>query len=226
MHLVGNIHLIAGSPEVIPDVLALLQGEGIAVANNPDVYVRTYLQFGIDEARSLRERASSRAIQNDRRIFIVATPSMTNEAQNALLKTLEEPPADALFFFILPAPEALLPTLRSRAQVLRIGKDRAQEGIADAKIFFAADAQKRLEMLSPLLEKDEGDPSGLGAGKRDLGAILVFLSSLERTLAGGTLQNGVAEGLEAIYRARRYVTDKGALVKPLLEQVALLVPRV
>jgi hypothetical protein len=74
-------------------------------------------------------------------------------------------------------------------------------------------------MLKPLLDKDKDD-------RRDLGAIITFLSSLERTLATVKPLEHVRAGLESVYRARKHVTDKGALVKPLLEQVALLVPLV
>jgi hypothetical protein len=73
-------------------------------------------------------------------------------------------------------------------------------------------------MLKPLLEKDEDD-------RRNIGAIIAFLSSLEYTLSVHPYEK-VREGLDAIYRARTYIGDKGALVKPLLESVALLVPRI
>ena len=235
MRLVGNTHLVAGGTEAIPRVLALLKQEGFETEGNPDVYVRTYQRFGVDEARELRERASLRAV-GTRRIFVIATSGMTHEAQNALLKTLEEPPADAMFLFIVPSPQMLLSTLRSRTQILEIGTSDVQKKdigcpFVDAKAFLAAPAQKRLDMLKPLLEKDEDD-------KRDIGAVVEFLSSVERALASEAANVGMAavrgegleaarrEGLESVYRARKYIGDKGALVKPLLEQVALLVPMV
>ena len=215
--LVGNTHLLSGGPEIIPEILSLLQGEGIKTRANPDVYVREYKHFGIDEARELRERAILRPL-GKRRIFVIATPELNREAQNALLKTIEEPPSDALFFFALPAPESLLPTFRSRAHMVdlvgRPRQGRLESPVAAILItsFLAASPQKRLEMLRVLLEKGEDN-------KRDLGAILAFLTSLEKRLEKDP------EGLSAVYRARKYVSDKGALVKPLLEQVALLVPR-
>ncbi|MBI5457152.1 hypothetical protein HY971_00280 [Candidatus Kaiserbacteria bacterium] len=210
--LVGNTHLVAGNAEIIPQVLAVLEREGVRTQGNPDIYIREYSRFGIDEARELRERANSRAIAGGSRTFIIATPGMTNEAQNALLKTLEEPPADASFFFIVPSPEMLLQTLRSRAQMLELQHAESVHTLS-AKDFLAAAPQKRLDMLKPLLEKDEDD-------KRDISSIIGFLSSLERLL------KKKPEGLHAIYRARKYIGDKGALIKPLLEQVALLVPKV
>lgn len=214
MRLVGNTHLVAGGSEMILTVRAMLENEGIETRGNPDVYIRSHQSFGIEEARELRARASSRALGGSasRRIFIIATPSMTTEAQNALLKTLEEPAGEALFFFIVPSPQTLLPTLRSRAQILSFSVS-ASESIVDAGKFLTSPVDERLEMLKPLLEKGKDD-------KRDLGAILVFLSTLESALSSKR------EGLHAVYRARKYIGDKGALVKPLLEQIASLVPTV
>ncbi len=137
---------------------------------------------------------------------------MTNEAQNALLKTLEEPSADALFFIVVPSPQSLLPTLRSRAQTLVL-RQNAIGGPVDAKAFLKAGAQERLEMLKPLLDKDEDD-------MRDVSSSIAFLIALERELSREPGES--RGGLEAVYRARKYIGDKGSLMKALLEQVALL----
>ena len=45
---------------------------------------------------------------------------MTPSAQNALLKTLEEPPEDTVFFLLTETPGALLPTVRSRLRTVRV----------------------------------------------------------------------------------------------------------
>ena len=224
--LLGHAYLIAGTEAAIPAVLALLEKQGVSTKGNPDVYARAYRQFGVDEARELRERARTRAVSGTRRVFIIAASVMTKEAQNALLKTLEEPLANAMFFILVPSPEGLLPTVRSRMERLELSLGgMVPEEIIPAKQFLAAPPEKRLDMLKPLLEKDD-DPSETGrashgAGKRDIGAILDFLSSLERILS----KSSTREGLRTIYHARKYIADKGALVKPLLEEVALLVPK-
>jgi len=210
--LVGSAHLVAGHADGIAGVLQLLARQGVNIQGNPDVYARQYARFGADDARELRERANLRGQNATSRYFIVATPTITTDAQNVLLKTLEEPPGGAVFFLITPAPQSLLPTLRSRMQVLALGGE-PEAGPVDAATFLAAAPEKRIEMLSPLLEKDEDD-------KRDLRPVLSFLAALETRLKKNP------EGLRALYSARKYLTDKGALVKPLLEQVALLMPRV
>lgn len=210
----GGAYLVAGGKEMVEQILASLEREGLAPRGNPDVYIREYLQFGIDEARELRSRAGSRAIKENRRVFIVVSSGMTADAQNALLKTLEEPQADATFYFIVSSPETLLPTLRSRAQILRFREMSAQKEIINAKEFLRAAPASRIEMLKRILPKEKE--------VRDVGTIITFLSSIERTLGAGGAGK-TKEGLEAVYRARKYVADKGSLLKPLLEQVALLV---
>ncbi len=57
---------------------------------------------------------------SDRRVVILNDAHrMTTEAANALLKTLEEPPAQALIVLITDSPGTLLPTIRSRCQQIR-----------------------------------------------------------------------------------------------------------
>jgi len=213
MSLTGHAYLVAGMANAIDAVVAHLRENGIETAGNPDVSIRTYNQFLIDDARELTARASSKALR-ERRVFIIAASTFMNEAQNALLKTIEEPIAGTLFFLITPAPHSLLPTLRSRTQLLTLPHIAGPEGLIDAKRFLSSPPAERIEQLKPLLEKDEDD-------KRDLGNILMFLSSLERMLEKSPVES--RQGLEAVYRARKYAGDKGSLLKPLLEQVALLV---
>ena len=217
----GHAFLVQGSAEVVPQIMGALGRE----ANDPDVYARTYRNFGIDEARDLRSRANSRALKaGSRRIFIIACTGITAEAQNALLKTLEEPPADALFVFIVPSPHALLSTVRSRMQMVEVVPSKSRVAnqkieAVDAKEFLTSSQAERLEMLKPLFDRDENE-------ERDIGGAIVFLASLEEILGSHIENTEGKRGVEAIYRARKYMSDKGALMKPLLEQVALLVPRV
>jgi len=210
--------LIAGGSEVLPALRTHLVSRGIEIDRNPDVYIREYRTFGIDDARELRERANSRSVRGGHRTFVVVTPTMTVDAQNALLKTLEEPPADAVFFLVVPAPASLLPTLRSRVHILQLKNTATGEAVVSVKEFLKAGGKERLDMLKPLYERDEND-------ERDLRAAISFLTELEHSLGSQAMSQRSREGVLALYRARKYLTDKGALLKPLLEQMALLIPR-
>jgi DNA polymerase-3 subunit delta' len=72
----------------------------------------------------VRERvilaAAYRPFEGTRRAFVIeAAEAMADESQNALLKTLEEPPPFAHLVLITPEPAALLETVRSRCQAVR-----------------------------------------------------------------------------------------------------------
>ena len=180
-----------------------------------DAFVRIYTHFGIDESRAVIEKAQLRGVDGGR-VFVLVIASFTTEAQNALLKTCEEPPGDALILLIVPSPDMLLPTLRSRAQTLML--ELRSESSIDVAQFCAASSAARLEMLKPLLEKGEED-------RRDMAAILSFFSALELYLSTSIDSPEAREGLAAVYAARSRVGDKGALVKTLLESLAYLVPQ-
>jgi DNA polymerase III gamma/tau subunit len=221
MQIIGpGLYIVAGDDSTSGSVLALLEQSGVSLASNPDVYVRTHNGFGIDDAHDLRNRAQHRAVQSGMRTFIISMATITHEAQNALLKTFEEPPAGAAFFIIVPSPDMLLATIRSRAQMLDLGGTHIFHSQINIPEFLAATPAKRIEMLSPLLETDNDDGEKT---KRNIGAILNFLAALEVSCEGSIDNERTRETLRTIYRARKYATDRGALLKSLLESVALLV---
>jgi len=72
---------------------------------------------GIDEVRELRETVKYAPASSRFKIYIIDEVHMlTKEAFNALLKTLEEPPAHVKFMFATTEPEKVLPTILSRCQ--------------------------------------------------------------------------------------------------------------
>jgi DNA polymerase-3 subunit delta' len=69
----------------------------------------------VEQVRRLQERLVLRALEGKRKVAIVARAHHLNpSAQNAFLKTLEEPPDETTLILITERPEMLLPTLRSR----------------------------------------------------------------------------------------------------------------
>ena len=72
---------------------------------------------GIDEIRDLREKISRVPVGSRYNVYIIDEAHMlTTEAANALLKTLEEPPAHAVLVLVTTEPHRLPPTITSRTQ--------------------------------------------------------------------------------------------------------------
>ena len=89
---------------------------------HPDIhYLRPEKKsIGVDEVRELIDVLALRPYEGVRHIAIIEqAEKMTPSAQNALLKTLESPSGEVMFFLITDAPGALLPTIVSRCQTVR-----------------------------------------------------------------------------------------------------------
>ncbi|HUT99169.1 MAG TPA: DNA polymerase III subunit delta' [bacterium] len=79
--------------------------------------------LGIAEVRSLVTALGRAPVEGKRKTALIPRAErLTPEAQNALLKTLEAPPAGAVLLLTADSPEALLPTIVSRCQLLRCGR--------------------------------------------------------------------------------------------------------
>jgi DNA polymerase-3 subunit delta' len=77
----------------------------------------------IEQVRDVVDRAGYRPFEGRRRVVIIdEAEAMVDAAQNALLKTLEEPPPASVFVLISSMPDAMLPTVLSRCQRLRFGE--------------------------------------------------------------------------------------------------------
>jgi DNA polymerase-3 subunit delta' len=104
--------------------------------------------IGIDAAREIKNFLWQRPNTSARRTLIIDdAATMTNEAQNALLKVTEEPPASSLLILIADDTESLLPTILSRLQKISFGMVPEPEiaawlkedyGVASAKAAAAA----------------------------------------------------------------------------------------
>lgn len=94
---------------VHPDVIVVEPGESGAIK--------------IEQVRDVIERANYRPFEGRRRAVIVDdADTLVPQAQNALLKTLEEPPSASVFLLVSSMPDAMLATVRSRCRPLRFGE--------------------------------------------------------------------------------------------------------
>jgi len=86
---------------------------------------------GIDQIRELREMVRYAAIGRYKIVILDEAHQLTDEASNALLKTLEEPPEKVIFILATTQPEDLADTIKSRAQLFQFRALTFQE-ISDA----------------------------------------------------------------------------------------------
>jgi DNA polymerase-3 subunit gamma/tau len=95
---------------------------GIEAGNDPDlIEIDAATHTGVDHIRLLREQAAYAPMKDRYKVYIVDEVHMLSKpAFNALLKTLEEPPAHVVFLFATTELHKVLPTIVSRCQVLKL----------------------------------------------------------------------------------------------------------
>src|SRR5512147_65760 len=94
----------------------------VVSGGHPDVHllVPDGDEIKIDQVRQIQEDLSLRPFEGAAKTLIVDFAERMNPASsNAFLKTLEEPPGEALIILVTAMPQGLLPTIRSRCQELR-----------------------------------------------------------------------------------------------------------
>ncbi|HEX7140005.1 MAG TPA: hypothetical protein VF219_19290 [Vicinamibacterales bacterium] len=108
----------------------------IARGVHPDVLVVEPGENGtirVDQIRDVVDRSAFRPFEGRRRVVIIdGADTMVAPAQNALLKTLEEPPPSSVFVLTTSRPDVLLPTVRSRCIRLTFSEQSTATAEPDA----------------------------------------------------------------------------------------------
>lgn len=181
--------------------------------HNPDVHIRHFETFGIEEARDIGRLASLRSL-GGAALFVLGISSITSEAQQALLKLFEEPQQGVTFILLVPHG-ALLATLRSRClpypQKL---EDKPEAG--NAAEFLSEPYKMRSAMIAELLNEDD---EGISERVRE------FLNTLETALYERPTRSTIREGLQDIGKIRSYLGDRAPSYKMLLEHLATTLPK-
>lgn len=190
----------------------LLSARNVVLLGNPDFFEQEFVAFSVDDARALRARLELLP-SRDRTISIVYTDFINTEAQNALLKTFEEPIKNTHIFLVVPKPEILLPTFLSRVQVLKPVSQ--SESHIEASEFIQMNLVQRVQFITKLTEKSEDDDAAAQVREKAVS----FLDGLEQLLSKDPQKN--RKSLEQILKFKKYLYLSGSSVKMILDTLAL-----
>ncbi|MCK6556002.1 DNA polymerase III subunit delta' [Candidatus Binatia bacterium] len=136
-------------------------------------------EIGIDRVRDLKRFVFMQPVRGRAKVAIVDdAPALTVAAQNALLKTLEEPPRRSFVILVAANADALLPTVKSRCQRVRFGPLTTAE-VVDV---LTCDHGLAPEAAAPLARLAEGSPGRALLLQRTFGDVAWGL--LDGALAG------------------------------------------
>jgi DNA polymerase-3 subunit delta' len=118
-------------------------------SDHPDVgvVVAPKRVLRVQQMRQIEREANFRPFEGKARVFLIDEADKLNDASaNALLKILEEPPATAHIILLTSRPAMLLPTIRSRCQVIRfapLAPDEISSFLVDKKLSDKKTAEVR-----------------------------------------------------------------------------------
>lgn len=209
----GNLHhayLLLGDTDLIFNNLTrfLKEDVGINIIGNPDFWHGKFDNFTIEDARSISENSERKDFMGNKKVFIIQTDFISQEAQNSLLKVFEEP-TEGTHFFIISPQDMLLPTLRSRMQVVYHG-DLVQSG---ATSILKMNIKERLAKVKEITD-------GISDEENTKQDAISFLNSIEKELyLNGVEKNN--QGLKICEEARASLYDRGAPIKMIMENLLL-----
>ena len=217
----SNFHayILEGEKDlIIPELcLSLEKKFGVTARGNPDFVVCEYESFGIDEARAVKEIQSRKNIGLGKQIFVLAFSFISHEAQNSLLKVLEEPRAETFFFMIVAHAGIFLPTVLSRTRRVSFASEVQKEDIP-IEAFLSSRSAPRMKMLASTIEdKDKSKAILLTEG-----LLCAFHKRVEKDTSMSTYDAAILADIE---KCRGYLYDRGASVKMILEHLVLTFPR-
>jgi DNA polymerase III delta prime subunit len=173
------------------------------VKANPDFLLIESQSLGIDDARNLERWAIGKPLSGETKASLIIAKSITHEAQNALLKVLEEPPLGTYIFINLESLGGLLPTFISRVRILNLLKKKVpddEKSQNDAHKFFHSKIKEKLSLIRSL-SKDENKTR---------------MKELIKNLEEIAYKNG-SENMKNILTAKIFASARGSSPKMLLE---------
>lgn len=219
----GNLHhayVIEGDTQTsYKNICDFCEGElDFKIKANPYFIYEEYDKFLVDDARRLRETQMHKNKAGEKKIFIISFNFITTEAQNSLLKVLEEPTKGNHFFILTPSAHIFLDTIRSRVSFLSSGKNIKNSTID----FLSLNTKERMKFITKLVQniKDEK------ASKFDA---INLIRNLEKDLHQEALKSTGPKRVEYFKKIKKinkvadYLHDNSASVKQLLEYTAITI---
>ena len=198
----------------------------VSTTGNSDVYIFDQELLKIDDLREYIIAFLNNQKVSEKRFMIISVDQFWFEAQNAFLKSLEEPQVGTHIIILISDESKLLPTVLSRVQVIRsnesIGKSRL-----DVQEFLKKNlADKFAYIESFTRSKKEED----NVSKTE---VINFIDALEKHLwqefkskDSSSYQEGVAEGRRSLFAdirdMRIYAQIRGASHRVILDYLAIM----
>jgi hypothetical protein len=220
-HNLYHTYIIESDSDItVPSLLEYLESTGSMNKNSADMLCQNYDAFSVEDSLKIKEWHLERGIEDKKRICIINTKFINNDAERTLLKILEEPASNTHFFIIVPNASVLLDTIKSRAHVIRLSNETS--GNNNAEKFIKSSIAERLKTIEQIIaEHKDSDNSG---GLRH--EAISLINGIEKTIYQKWKSDKEPNFnfiLDELSKSRECLSIPGASVKMVLENIALVI---
>lgn len=208
----------------------------IVLKNNSNFHVLNFQKLLIDDVRMIINRAIVRSASSDKKIFLITFDSITEQAQNALLKIIEEAPNNTYINLVVSRTDNFLPTVLSRSIIYNTSDYSLSEYSNKTSKEFEFDQK----FMKDFLKKTAGDRMKFIVGfaeqihdgklSRSLAEdfikmlIIYFHADLKKSSKNSPeIGKEHRQNIQQLQKIYDYLKDPSASTKILLERAVLMI---
>lgn len=216
-------YVLEGNPDEIVYLLReYLEECGHVNKNSGDVIVNLYDSFAVLDSQKIKEWHQNKPIEGKKKICIIGTKFINHDAEQTLLKIIEEPTDETHFFIVTPDSSLLLGTILSRVHLIKnIQNNNIQDDKA-ALEFVNMTPSNRIEKIASIIKdfKDSENSGGLRY------KAISLINGIERIIykkwKADVNDKNNKFILSELKNSRDFLSTPGASVKMILEHIALV----
>ena len=223
-HDLYHSYVIEGEPKTTAEeLLKFLEVHIGKDFNNEDLFFHIYESFAMDDSREIKDWHSKLGVMNGKKVCIIATKFINREAEQTLLKIIEEPAEDTHFFIIVPDASLLSATILSRVHIVKIEQKSDKDIKKEVVNFIACNKTKRIDSVA-LIIKNNKDEENSGQLRYYATSFVTELEAIfyEKFKKDKNNKETIFI-LEELQKSRNYLSTPGASVKMILEHLALVI---
>lgn len=154
--MIAKIILLSDTKRRIEYLDEQLSLEGLK-REHPDVlYFDSEQKLGIEQARQMKDHFMLKPYSAKGRAVVIEDLSgITVDAQNALLKIVEEPPTEAILLFGTTTVDHLLPTFLSRCQIIEMISDKREADLQELEKILRLGLEGRFKAVEKHTDKEQ-----------------------------------------------------------------------
>jgi hypothetical protein len=183
----------------------------------------SYESFTINDSLEIKDWHSRLGIGSGKKVCIISTKFINREAEQTLLKIIEEPASNTHFFIVIPDSSVLLPTIISRVHTVKVEQGEDNNIKKEAISFIKSSPKERVDSVAVMIKENKDEEN---SGKLRHYAT-TFVDELEIFFHKRFKENLKDENtkfiLDELKKSRGYLSTPGASVKMILEHLALVI---